>query len=149
MTKIMREKLERILERRGLSQAELERLAGLAENRIAKLKAAKRSGPSAAEALRVARVLRVPMEWLCDDAATHDPDHIKPMLAEWEAYVIDAIRSAAIGQVNDLLAHPQSRPSTFLRFNASSGRTYSIPYAAGRIPEFSPDFGQNRTCARQ
>ena len=96
MTKIMREKLERILERRGLSQAELERLAGLAENRIAKLKAAKRSGPSAAEALRVARVLRVPMEWLCDDAATHDPDHIKPMLAEWEAYVIDAIRSAGL-----------------------------------------------------
>ena len=96
MTNIMREKLERMLERRGLSQTELERLAGLAENRISKLKAAKRSGPSAAEALRVARVLRVPMEWLCDDAATHDPDQIKPMLAEWEAYVIDAIRSAGL-----------------------------------------------------
>lgn len=74
----------------------MERLAGLAENRIAKLKAAKRSGFSAAEALQVSRVLRVPMEWLRDDAATHDPDQVKPILAEWEAYVIDAIRSAGL-----------------------------------------------------
>jgi len=72
----MLDKIERIREQRGLKQYELEQMAGLSRKRITKWKDV--GEPTARQALRIARVLSVPVEWLCDDDAPDEPPPIEP-----------------------------------------------------------------------
>lgn len=63
----MVDKLVRRLEQQGYTQAGFELATGLTKNRIAKWKAGQ-GEPTARQALRMARLLAVPLEWLVDDS---------------------------------------------------------------------------------
>ena len=62
----MVEKLSALLRSKGLTQSAFEAKALLSENRISKWKNGT-GEPSAKEALRMARILEVPLEYLVDD----------------------------------------------------------------------------------
>lgn len=66
------DKIDAALDARGLTQAALERLTGLAENRISKWKDGK-GYPDLEQARRIAKTLDVPLEWLADDAQDWPP----------------------------------------------------------------------------
>lgn len=83
----MVQKLDSLLKIRGIKQAAFERSVMLSENRISKWKNGQ-GEPSATEALRMARSLQVPVEWLIDDAR----DEPAPTeFGEWERSVIALI----------------------------------------------------------
>lgn len=85
-------KIDRLLAEKGMTQTELEHSAGLAPNRIAKLRT---SGElTARQALRVARVLDVPIEWLVDDGAPEDVPRIT--LTDDEIFILDVFRAKGI-----------------------------------------------------
>jgi len=97
----MIDKIERLREGMGLTQDALEAMAELSRKRLSKLG---RSGRlSASEALRTARVLMVPLDWLCDDEAPDEPPPLTMPVAEWERYVLEAIRSAGLSY-SDVMA---------------------------------------------
>ena len=64
----MIDRIGKLLDEKGIDQGELESMAGLSFGRISKWKAGT-GEPTAAQALRMARVLNVPLEWLVDDSA--------------------------------------------------------------------------------
>ena len=67
------EKLLEAMRKAGMRQGELERVAGLASNRIAKWKNGQ-GKLDAQEALRLAKALGVDVRWLIDDELTSPPD---------------------------------------------------------------------------
>jgi transcriptional regulator with XRE-family HTH domain len=96
---IVAQRIEKVLSKRHLSQAELEQLAGLAKGRVSKW-ASGQGEPTARQALRIARVLGVPVEWLADDTAPGEPPEPAPAppppLSEDERYVLEVFRALEI-----------------------------------------------------
>jgi len=67
------EKVERLLAQRGMSAAALARLAGVGQDVISRLRHLDGYEPLASKAVRIARALGVPAEWLFDDEADWPP----------------------------------------------------------------------------
>jgi transcriptional regulator with XRE-family HTH domain len=58
----------------GWNQVDLEREAGLPKNKISKWKGDEKGGePTARQALAIARAIKVPLDWLCDDTQDYPP----------------------------------------------------------------------------
>jgi transcriptional regulator with XRE-family HTH domain len=91
----MIDKLEILLREKGLTQAALEKLVGLSENKISKWK--QKGEPRASEALRMARTLGVPVEYLIDDAM--DEPGGEPGLTADERTIVDLFRVLGIGKL--------------------------------------------------
>lgn len=87
----MIEKIDQLLTARNMSQATLEQLVGLSQNRITKWKAGQ-GEPTARQAYRIAEVFGVSVGWLISDE-----DHDKPVVAdglnEDERAVLDVYRA--------------------------------------------------------
>lgn len=91
----MFDKLVKRLEQLDWTHAAFERASGLAKNRIAKWGAGQ-GEPTARQALRMARLLAVPLEWLVDDSiddggAGLSPDELA-LLAEARRIGLEAAR---------------------------------------------------------
>jgi transcriptional regulator with XRE-family HTH domain len=85
----MVDKLVMLAEARGWDQGEVESRAGLARGRISKWKA-DQGEPSAKQALRLARLFQVPVEFLVDDEQNEPPSSAaKVALADDERAIID------------------------------------------------------------
>jgi DNA-binding Xre family transcriptional regulator len=89
------QKIEKMLAEKKVSQAALEREAMLSENRIAKLKESDGRLLKAWEALRIAKALGVPLEWLVDDEVQDlpapapqltEPERIAALIVRQEGY---------------------------------------------------------------
>lgn len=110
----MVEKLVRLLEDRGISQAAFERSTLLSANRISKWKGGTGEA-TASEALRIARALRVSFEWLADDAAEWPP---REEITADEARLLWAIRALrldaeeALRLINQASSAPPALKST-------------------------------------
>jgi transcriptional regulator with XRE-family HTH domain len=65
-------KIQHLLRDRGLHQAEFEPLAGLPKGRVSKW-AGGQGEPTARQALRMARLLNVPLDYLADDDLDEPP----------------------------------------------------------------------------
>lgn len=68
--------------------------ADLPPNRVSKWKSGQ-GEPTARQALRIARVLRVPLEWLADEEAGDEPTAL-PGLSPDEAVMLDVIRDSGL-----------------------------------------------------
>lgn len=68
----MIQRVERVMAERGIKQGELERSLGLSTNRISKWKGGQ-GEPTARQALKIARALAVPLEWLVSEDGPLDP----------------------------------------------------------------------------
>lgn len=86
------EKISWLCRERGLTQKRVGELAALPENRISKWLDGQ-GEPTARQALRLARVLSVPLEWLADDAQEVPPpasdgldDDDRMVLRQWKHY---------------------------------------------------------------
>jgi transcriptional regulator with XRE-family HTH domain len=104
----MVDKIEKVLELRGLKQYQLEEELGLAVNRISKWKGT--GEPTASQAFQIARFFEVDLEWLVDDAdETWPPPAASPILDEIailrviRAYRIDT-RTAIERLTRDVIA---------------------------------------------
>jgi transcriptional regulator with XRE-family HTH domain len=99
--KTMLQKLDDLIQEKGLDQDELEQLAGLAKNRISKWKGGQ-GEPTASQALRMSRVLDVPLLYLVDDELNDVPP---PDLTTDERFLIERLRNNGIdaGEVLDLV----------------------------------------------
>lgn len=93
----MIEKILAVAKRRGLTQAALERAAGLAENRISKWKD-EIGEPTLRQVVRIAEVLEVPIGYLADDALDELEPHDE--LLPDEVLALDLYRNLrdAVGQ---------------------------------------------------
>lgn len=69
----MVEKIQQLIADRDWTQEAVETWARLPRNRISKW-AGGTGEPTASQALRLARLFNVPLEWLCDDAAEGQPE---------------------------------------------------------------------------
>jgi transcriptional regulator with XRE-family HTH domain len=85
----MLDKIERLIEERGLTQTAVEGMAGLAGNRISRWKGGM-GEPTARQALRMARILGVSIEYLVNDEVD-DPGSASE-LSDEERFVLDAMR---------------------------------------------------------
>jgi transcriptional regulator with XRE-family HTH domain len=83
----MVEKLEAAIRAKGLTQSSFERAAMLSENRISKWKN-NQGEPTASQALRMARMLGVSVEYLIDD----EVDAPEPSVSEWERKVWEVVQ---------------------------------------------------------
>jgi transcriptional regulator with XRE-family HTH domain len=88
----MVQKLDELLKLRGIKQAAFERSTLLSENRISKWKNGQ-GEPSATEALRMARALRVSLEWLIDDESDEPP---REELTAGDARLLWAVRALGL-----------------------------------------------------
>jgi transcriptional regulator with XRE-family HTH domain len=103
--------LEKILEsarRKGVGQLALERAADLPKNRISKWKDGV-GEPTAAQALRIARVLGVPVEYLADDAMDEPPapDVPQDVLDTIHRLTVDVARNRLLGLPDLGIGKPQ------------------------------------------
>jgi transcriptional regulator with XRE-family HTH domain len=83
------EKLEAVLRARGLTQSSFEKLASLSENRISKWKN-DQGEPTVRQALRMARILDVPLDYLADDDLNDLPS---ATMTERERQVWEVVRT--------------------------------------------------------
>jgi transcriptional regulator with XRE-family HTH domain len=81
------EKLEMALRSKGLTQGSFERLAMLSENRISKWKN-NQGEPTVRQALRMARLLDLPLDYLADDEVDEEPHRL---IDDWERKIRDVI----------------------------------------------------------
>ncbi len=93
----MLDKIDHWLAKRKLTQAALEKGAGLAENRISKWRNATKLDPRAGEVLRIARFLDVPVEYLLDDEMEEPMPH-KPALSPAEELAVKMVRSLGLSE---------------------------------------------------
>jgi transcriptional regulator with XRE-family HTH domain len=89
----------KLLEGTGMDQGELESAALLSHGRVSKWK--KGIGqPTAKQALRIARILNVPLEWLVDEEAgetpPETPPEVKPAYTAEEQAIIGAYRASGL-----------------------------------------------------
>jgi transcriptional regulator with XRE-family HTH domain len=104
-------KIDAELKRQSLHQYELERLSGLSKNRISKWKNGE-GRVYADQALRIAKVLRVPLHWLVDPTQTGPPLMEQPPLTEAEQTAVDLVRAHGYSKVLilRLLTNPRKLP---------------------------------------
>lgn len=100
-TMIFRDKLPRLLELRGLSQAELARRTGLRPTLVNKWLREGNRGPTGIQFLAVARALRVPVDYLIDDEADNPPP---PIVSDDEVPILELVRSLRIDRGTALAA---------------------------------------------
>ena len=137
------EKLEILIQERGFTQGEVERLAGLAASRISKWKDG-RGEPTARQALRLARLLDVPMEYLVDDLAEGPAQQPHLTDAELRAVEITRALGLSVGQVIVGLHHAAGHPAPGadaadpqITYAESTG-----PHAGRKVPRFSKGSGR-------
>lgn len=92
----MLEKIETRLTESGLRQTQLEKLAGLSHGRISKWKDGQ-GEPTASQALRIARLLNVPVQWLIDPEAPDEPAAADGLTADDRA-VLEFCHDLGIGR---------------------------------------------------
>jgi transcriptional regulator with XRE-family HTH domain len=90
--KTMFEKIAELAFQRKLTQAKLERITGLAENRISKWKGGQ-GEPGISEVVRIADALHVPVAYLVDDRLEAIPS---PDIRAEERAVIEALRTSGL-----------------------------------------------------
>lgn len=91
----MIERIEKLREALGLKQHELETRAELSRHRVSTW--ANGTGePTARQALRIARVLGVPLEWLADEDAPADPPVSLDAVRPGEELVMAAVRKIGV-----------------------------------------------------
>lgn len=95
----MIEKIDDLLRKKGMSQAALERSALLSANRISKWKDEK-GEPTGRQALRIARLLDVPVEYLLDDDMEEPP--ALERLSPAEERAVEMVRALGLG-VQDVI----------------------------------------------
>lgn len=98
----MIEKIEKLLNARGLKQSKVERQLGLAGNRISRWKGGM-GEPTARQGLALAQLLGVSLDWLADDSAPDDvQETTRPPgasgLTEDERAVVSLYRALQIGE---------------------------------------------------
>lgn len=120
----MIEKIDELIKQKRLSQAALERTACLSENRISKWKDGT-GEPTARQALRIARILKVPVEFLIDDEMEAPPPVRELSPAEERA--IEMVRALDL-DVQDVI---RGLSAVALK---SSDRNVPIPHAIGGHP---------------
>lgn len=112
------EKIESLRRQRDLTQEEVERMAALPRNRIAKW--VQGTGePTGRQCLRLAKALRCPLEWLVDDEAADEPStprQERPRTID-EAVALIGEREA----LRRLLAGPVATPAEPARFEVQVG----------------------------
>src|SRR4051812_43931960 len=81
---IFREKLDKLIDRRGTSQAALSRETGIAQSAISEMTKGKRR-PYADQALLLARALGVTLDFLVDDALDEPPASSSGLTSEDES----------------------------------------------------------------
>lgn len=86
------EKLILVIQDSGLSQARISRDAELHPSALSDMTAGKRR-PYMDQALKLARALKVPLEYLADDSLDEPPE---PQLTDDDAFVIRAVRAMGI-----------------------------------------------------
>jgi transcriptional regulator with XRE-family HTH domain len=114
----MLEKILMLAARNGLDQYEVEHLAALAPKRITKWKDGT-GEPTASQALRLARLFKVPVEWLVDDEAAEEPATSRQ---ERPRTIDEAV--ALIGEreaLRRILAGPVATPAEPARFEVQVG----------------------------
>lgn len=94
-------KIKALLDARGLSQNELARLAGVHQPRISEWFGGS-GGPSLLTALRIARALGVPLEYLADDGQ----DAPDPALSQEEANILEMVRTLGVPEARRRLLQP-------------------------------------------
>lgn len=94
---IVIDRIEKLRIGRGLEQQEVESLAALGKGRYSKWKNGT-GEPTARQALRIARLFGVPVEWLADDDAPEDPPVAVPLLSPDEERIIDVVRSLELSR---------------------------------------------------
>jgi transcriptional regulator with XRE-family HTH domain len=98
----MIEKILRLLDEKDMTQSELESAARLAPNRISRWKAGT-GEPTASQAVTIARVLDVPVQFLVDDAIESPQPKEDPQLRE----ILDIVRRLGYDTAKDrLIAAP-------------------------------------------
>lgn len=132
----MVQKLDSLLKVRGIKQAAFERSVMLSENRISKWKNGQ-GEPSATEALRMARSLQVPVEWLIDDA---QGEPAPTEFGEWERSVIALINALGLERQEVLrrLATAPSVPPARSVDQPITADPRSLPPAGPSIPPGAP-----------
>lgn len=124
----MVEKLDLALDERGWTQSAFEQAALLSANRISKWKNGT-GEPTAKQALRMARLLDLPLEYLIDD------DQAEPggmPVSEREKQVWEAIRTLGVDEAWRRL------------LQAPAGQAGPVEYSAGREVPVSRDSTKGR-----
>lgn len=98
----MVDKIKAALESKGWTQSAFEKLALLSENKISKWKDDK-GRPTAQEALRMARLLEISVEYLIDDDQ-EEPPRPAPVLSEREAAILAIVRTRERIEGTDVLS---------------------------------------------
>jgi transcriptional regulator with XRE-family HTH domain len=101
-------KLARLIDDHGTSQAAVERAAGLPQNRIAKWRHG-HGEADASQALRIARLFGVDVEWLADDNADWPP---RPRISpEDQAEILQLIRTLGLSPAEAIRALAAVEPA--------------------------------------
>jgi transcriptional regulator with XRE-family HTH domain len=93
----MIDKIVTLAEAKGWDQGEFESLAGLPHGRISKWKA-DQGEPNARQALRMARLLDVPVEFLVDDSMEQPTVDETLLLAPDERYLLQLVRDLRLSR---------------------------------------------------
>jgi transcriptional regulator with XRE-family HTH domain len=122
-------KIDRILRDRRWSQADLQRAAGLAETRMSKWRAGQ-GEPSASQALRIARAINVPLEWLVNDEAPDEPpaaaEPAGVALSDLDRAVLDVARRVGHSRLLALAIEAQP-PVDYSSFSGPVGVVTPLP----------------------
>ncbi len=103
------EKLDRILDQRGIPQSKLETMAGLYQGRYSKWHKRPNAEPSAWEALAMARALRINLEWLCDEEDMRE-ESPQPFPSPDEAAILSVVRDLGLSREQAVLRLGRQHP---------------------------------------
>lgn len=136
MGKVILDKIENLRVRDGLDIYEVESLAGLPPKRLWRWGQGQ-GEPSARQALRLARLFRVPVEWLVDDEQGGDPPQgqpAEPGLSYEDRVVLDVVHAMNLDHLTAVrrLAPDEGREPTPLPPGANPGKPGSAPASGSR-----------------
>ena len=95
----MLERIRLLLEKRGVTQHQLEKLAALPTNRVSKWMAGQ-GEPTARQAARIAALLDVPLDWLVSEQedSVADPPAYGYRLNYGERLILDVVRALGLSR---------------------------------------------------
>jgi hypothetical protein len=102
------DKVDALLSERGIKAGPFERLALLSEGRISKWKD-KKGIPNYRQALTMARLLKVPVEWLLDDEAGGPPPPLPSVMTRADIITLIELAIRSLGEeevIRRLLTSP-------------------------------------------